>query len=724
MVCISATLQAQTQNTWTQKANFGGMARQYAVGFSIGTKGYIGTGYNGSYLNDFWEYDQQSNTWTQKANFGGTARYLAVGFSIGSKGYIGTGSDGAHKNDFWEYDPSANTWIQKANFSGFARSNAVGFSIGSKGYIGTGGNESIAMNDFWEYDPASDTWTSKAFYPGNGRGGVVGFSIGTKGYAGTGAHNPAIYDNDFWEYNPVTNAWTQKANFGGTGRSNAVGFSIDDKGYIGTGWNNGFIGDFWEYNPVTNTWQQEAVFGGSSRLGASGFAIGIKGYIGTGLDGTLKNDLWEYKPWCYFPPATITAGGPTTFCSGGNVILSANTGTGLTYQWKLNLANIAGATASNYTAAQSGNYTAVVTNACGSNTSNIITVTVNPLPAQPGSITGAATVCPTQSGYFYSVIVTPNVTSYFWALPAGASGSSTTNLITVNFAAFTGGNICVSALNSCGSSTASCKAITALTIPSAPATITGTTTPCANSVNVLYSCSSESGAPTYTWAVPATATLVNGQGTTAITVNFSSTFASGTISVTATNCAGTGSAQTKNVYGIPATPGTISGPATFCANQQGVAYSIAAVAGASTYNWLVPNGATVASGQGTTSITVNFGTKNGNIKVRAGNACGNSAYKSKSVSKNCREASEFSETENEITVYPNPSSGDFVFEIANSNDEKISIQIYNVIGKMILSETKFNSLPIAIGTQLVSGIYSAVVTVGDLKKVFRIVKTE
>ena len=43
---------------------------------------------------DFWEYDPAANAWTQKADFGGTARYCAVGFSIGSKGYIGTGWDG------------------------------------------------------------------------------------------------------------------------------------------------------------------------------------------------------------------------------------------------------------------------------------------------------------------------------------------------------------------------------------------------------------------------------------------------------------------------------------------------------------------------------------------------------------------------------------------------------------------------------------------------------
>ena len=87
---------------WTQKADFGGTARSAAVGFSIDTKGYIGTG---NFTKDFWEYDPSSNTWTQKANFSGTARSSAVGFSIGTKGYIGTGNDGTFRKDFWEFDP-------------------------------------------------------------------------------------------------------------------------------------------------------------------------------------------------------------------------------------------------------------------------------------------------------------------------------------------------------------------------------------------------------------------------------------------------------------------------------------------------------------------------------------------------------------------------------------------------------------------------------------------
>ena len=43
------------------------------------------------------------DTWTAKANYGGAIRHWAAAFSIGTKGYIGTGDDGSFKKDFWEY---------------------------------------------------------------------------------------------------------------------------------------------------------------------------------------------------------------------------------------------------------------------------------------------------------------------------------------------------------------------------------------------------------------------------------------------------------------------------------------------------------------------------------------------------------------------------------------------------------------------------------------------
>jgi hypothetical protein len=290
---------------WTQKADFREAARASAVGFSIGTKGYIGTGWDGKlYYKDFWEYDPATNIWTQKADFGGVARASAVGFSVGTKGYIGTGAAVEYERDFWEYDPATNIWTQKADFGGAARASAVGFSIGTKGYIGTGWDGKLYYKDFWEYDPATNIWTQKADFGllvAAARKAVVGFAIGTKGYIGTGIAATG-YTDDFWEYNPAGNTWTQMTSFGGTKRGSAVGFSIGTKGYIGTGIDgSGYTKDFWEYDPAggadLGTWTVKADFGGTARKDSVGFLIASKGYIGTGIDGSgYTKDLWEYDP--------------------------------------------------------------------------------------------------------------------------------------------------------------------------------------------------------------------------------------------------------------------------------------------------------------------------------------------------------------------------------------------------------------------------------------------
>lgn len=72
----------------------------------------------------------------------------------------------------------------------------------------------------------------------------------------------------------------------------------------------------------------------------------------------------------------------------------------------------------------------------------------------------------------------------------------------------------------------------------------------------------------------------------------------------------------------PPAPSTINGPAGFCANQSGVIYSVNPVAGASSYAWTVPAGASIVSGQGTSQIVVNFGNTSGNVSVSASNTCG------------------------------------------------------------------------------------------------------
>ncbi|MBI4931878.1 MAG: T9SS type A sorting domain-containing protein [Bacteroidetes bacterium] len=367
------------QGMWTQKANFGGGARIAAVGFSIGTKGYIGSGRDGSTLyQDFWEWDQATNVWTQKANFGGTPREYAVGFSIGTKGYIGTGSDGitGSKQDFWEWDQATNVWTQKANFGGTARYGAVGFSIGTKGYIGTGEDSYFGpiRDDFWEWDQATNVWTQKANFSGGARYVAVGFSIGTKGYIGLDTMK-----NDFWEWDQAGNTWTQKANFGGGARNNAVGFSIGTKGYIGTGQDNSYsvTKDFWEWNQATNLWTQKANFGGTARHFAVGFSIGNKGYIGTGGYQFVGDTVfWE------FYDINISPGAGNPICSNqcnGTANASASGGTPpYSYSWSTSPIQ----TTSTATGLCVGTYSVTVSDSIGIAT-NTVAISDLPPPSAP-----------------------------------------------------------------------------------------------------------------------------------------------------------------------------------------------------------------------------------------------------------------------------------------------------------------------------------------------------
>ncbi|MBK8872823.1 MAG: T9SS type A sorting domain-containing protein [Bacteroidia bacterium] len=297
---------------WTQKANYPGGARIFSVGFSIGNKGYIGTGFDlfGD-TSAFWEFDPGLNIWNQKTNFLGMMRETAVSFVIGNKGYVCTGGD--YDNfidhvDLWAYDPALNSWTQKADFGGSGRGSAAGFALLGKGYVGTGVDQSATQfKDFWEYDPVSNNWTQKADFGGLEHYLGTGFAIGTKGYICVGTDHSLwpLGNNELWEYDPILDLWSQKANFGGIGRTEICSFVLCNNGYVGTGTTrignfNEARSDFWKYDATTDTWTQVASFSGGVREGAVGFAIANKGYVGTGFANDnfnfIEDDFWEYTP--------------------------------------------------------------------------------------------------------------------------------------------------------------------------------------------------------------------------------------------------------------------------------------------------------------------------------------------------------------------------------------------------------------------------------------------
>lgn len=66
---------------------------------------------------------------------------------------------------------------------------------------------------------------------------------------------------------------------------------------------------------------------------------------------------------------------------------------------------------------------------------------------------------------------------------------------------------------------------------------------------------------------------------------------------------------------IPVSELKVTGPDYVSPNQANVKFSIQNVADA-TFNWTVPSGATIVSGQGTNSIVVNWGSASGNVSVQ------------------------------------------------------------------------------------------------------------
>lgn len=102
------------QNLWYQVVSAGtfpGAAKRAHACFFVNDKFYIACGYGQSFgdvTSEVWEFDPATYQWTQMQDFQGTSRRYTLGFSIGNKGYMCTGTNGTNMNDLWEFNPAVN----------------------------------------------------------------------------------------------------------------------------------------------------------------------------------------------------------------------------------------------------------------------------------------------------------------------------------------------------------------------------------------------------------------------------------------------------------------------------------------------------------------------------------------------------------------------------------------------------------------------------------------
>ncbi|WP_018341567.1 glycosyl hydrolase family 8 [Cytophaga aurantiaca] len=270
-------------------------------------------------------------------------------------------------------------------------------------------------------------------------------------------------------------------------------------------------------------------------------------------------------------PGVSAIANATTICAGTSVTFSAtptNGGTP-TYQWRKNGSDISGATGATYITSSIANndqFSVVMTSTATCRTSNTATsasVTMNVSSSLTASVN--IVVSPTSNAYAGQTLTftaTPTnggtAPTYQWrngineisgATNATFSSSTLTNGTSISVI-MTSNAGCVTAPTVNSSSIT----ITVSPYPTFDTSITGPTNVTANQTNVTYSVTDQPGM-TYVWTVPAGATIVSGQNTNSIVVNFGSS--SGSVTVKETNPASQTSTITTTVVVGPATPVTL-----------------------------------------------------------------------------------------------------------------------------------------------------------------------
>lgn len=349
-------------------------------------------------------------------------------------------------------------------------------------------------------------------------------------------------------------------------------------------------------------------------------------------------------------PVAPVSGGDETVCSNGDpmqtLIATASSPNTITWYDAATAGNVVTpaligiGTATFYAEASNGS--------CVSSTRTAVTLTIRPVLATPGTITGPLDVCPligSPTPSIYSIAAVSGATTYIWSVPPGATivsgqGSTSLGVTFDNSYAFTNQFFRVDAESptACTSGVSSLEVLKVL--PGIPTVINGPTDACpfiGQPTNAVYSIDPVVGATSYTWTVSANMTLVSGQGSLSVEVSFLTGYTSGSIKVQANSNCGARAARSLTVTKVsPAVPAAISGPADACpyiGTAIQVNYTIAAVPNAISYNWSVPAHVTLVSGQGTTSIMVTFnaGYTVSLIRVRSVSNCSTSGYQSLSV---------------------------------------------------------------------------------------------
>ncbi|MBS1581307.1 MAG: lamin tail domain-containing protein, partial [Bacteroidetes bacterium] len=340
-------------------------------------------------------FNAPTNGWTLTNTSTGT-NPPAGDWILREDGYV-YGDSTFHSNDNTQFyltnsDPigsgaSANTTLTSPPFStvGFT-SVTLSFHHNFRARLASAGNVELSTN--------GTTWTSVATYTGTDAGGTQHFVHATipltAAYIGQPSVQVRFHYTGGWDW------WWGVDNVSVSGQASTGTFA----------WTSapaGFTSSLQNPTAVVVTETTTYTVTATSALGCSNTAS-VTATVGTPTA----------------PAVTINAGGSTSFCAGGSVVLSSALTGGcpsFTYSWSDGVSVVA--TTANYTATASGSYTLTVTdNNSMTAISNTIPVTVKPVPTASASASAGCL------GQALNLTGTTNIgTSFSWAGPGGFSST-------------------------------------------------------------------------------------------------------------------------------------------------------------------------------------------------------------------------------------------------------------------------------------------------------------
>ena len=268
---------------------------------------------------------------------------------------------------------------------------------------------------------------------------------------------------------------------------------------------------------------------------------------------------------------------------------------------------------------------------CASQSPTLKEVSVSDLPVP--SITGNTTPCVNSGSTVYST--QSGMTGYLWNVSPGGviiSGEGT-NAVTINW--FGTGIQWVSVNYSnptgCSGGAPGILEVVVNPVPGAPGIVSGSQDVCAGSQGLLYSVEPVANADYYVWNLPPGAHITQGAGTPSVLVTYPVNASSGNITVFAYNTCAAGALSPPlpvTVATLPVAAGAITGIDTVARGATGVPFSVPLITNATGYQWIIPSGATISSGENTHDIRVDFSVaaEPGNFTVAGTNGCGTGSF--------------------------------------------------------------------------------------------------